>query len=548
MKYVFLNKDDTGWQSIQNKPCGISDEPYTVRLATVESQLKLLKRCERAGLVRMTGDDTMEIIERNLLHILLSGFLVSKLSQSKGNLSVDGILEFGKKNSQKIIPILKRKEDIFLCIFFFGYKHSLSYCSSVCIVAACAVSGDPELEAFFSELMDAAYQHEHNQLTDIAYTCFTDDDILQKITDLYGETDTYDLNFEIAAVFDYFLSGTKVEKADMIIGTVLVQNLFAKKEHLELLKGKMADSIRGSRRSKLITTLDLAKKYRKQRTDFADRLEHLYTVKSDRSDRAWLGFSYLLSNIDCKNFTDGHLCDIFSLASVTAGVIQEYFSFFKETILFDLAYSAPEVHTDGHENSTGKEGLCPVGMDMSTNRLKELEDKLCRLEKQNQQLCTELSKAEKKAAHYEAETMRLRDIPVGSRKEKNRKKDPSENCLDTKNITANENGPGSSAGRTTVPLKEAAAFLSSLRIVVVGGHPRWVQQMQQRFPGWIYVDNPNLPLPKAQYIDAIICNTDMQHSLYDKFMSFSQKANIPKYMLVGCNIEKVIMQLYDNFA
>lgn len=76
------------------------------------------------------------------------------------------------------------------------------------------MSGDPGLEAFFSKLMDAAYQHEHDQLTDIAYTCFTDDDILQTITVLYGEKDTYDLNFEIAATFNHFLSRTnKVENS-----------------------------------------------------------------------------------------------------------------------------------------------------------------------------------------------------------------------------------------------------------------------------------------------------------------------------------------------
>lgn len=51
-------------------------------------------------------------------------------------------------------------------------------------------------------------------MTDIAYTCFTDDDILQTITVLYGEKDTYDLNFEIAATFNHFLSRTnKVENS-----------------------------------------------------------------------------------------------------------------------------------------------------------------------------------------------------------------------------------------------------------------------------------------------------------------------------------------------
>lgn len=76
----FFTDDDTVWQSIQDNSGGISNEPNTVRLATVESQLKLLKRCERAGLVRMADDDTMEITERNLLQILLSAFLVVKLS------------------------------------------------------------------------------------------------------------------------------------------------------------------------------------------------------------------------------------------------------------------------------------------------------------------------------------------------------------------------------------------------------------------------------------------------------------------------------------
>ena len=101
---------------------------------------------------------------------------------------------------------------------------------------------------------------------------------------------------------------------------------------------------------------------------------------------------------------------------------------------------------------------------------------------------------------------------------------------------------------TPVSLDEMSEFLSKKRIIIIGGHDNWTNQLKERFPGWTFIKpsaSGTIPERAAIYADYLFFFTDtVSHSAYNKYMNVVIRHNLPFSYLHGTNIEKTIRSVY----
>ena len=101
-----------------------------------------------------------------------------------------------------------------------------------------------------------------------------------------------------------------------------------------------------------------------------------------------------------------------------------------------------------------------------------------------------------------------------------------------------------------IPISEMKKAIATKRITIVGGNENWVKKIRQEFPNWKFVSASvsstmdNMSILKAERV--ILFTDTLGHSNYYKFMQTIQSHHIPFSFLHGVNIERNIVQIYDD--
>ena len=101
-----------------------------------------------------------------------------------------------------------------------------------------------------------------------------------------------------------------------------------------------------------------------------------------------------------------------------------------------------------------------------------------------------------------------------------------------------------------IPISEMKKAIAAKRITIVGGNENWVKKLRQEFPNWKFVSASvsstvdNMSILKAERV--ILFTDTLGHSNYYKFMQTIQSHHIPFSFLHGVNIERNIIQIYDD--
>ena len=101
-----------------------------------------------------------------------------------------------------------------------------------------------------------------------------------------------------------------------------------------------------------------------------------------------------------------------------------------------------------------------------------------------------------------------------------------------------------------IPIAEMKKASASKRITIVGGNKNWVKKIRQEFPDWKFVSASvsntvdNMSILKAERV--ILFTDTLGHSNYYKFMQTIQTHHIPFSFLHGVNIERNIIQIYEE--
>lgn len=101
-----------------------------------------------------------------------------------------------------------------------------------------------------------------------------------------------------------------------------------------------------------------------------------------------------------------------------------------------------------------------------------------------------------------------------------------------------------------IPISEMKKAIAMKRITIVGGNENWVKKLRQEFPNWKFVSASvsstvdNMSILKAERV--ILFTDTLGHSNYYKFMQTIQSHHIPFSFLHGVNIERNIIQIYDD--
>jgi len=101
-----------------------------------------------------------------------------------------------------------------------------------------------------------------------------------------------------------------------------------------------------------------------------------------------------------------------------------------------------------------------------------------------------------------------------------------------------------------IPIAEMKKAIANKRITIVGGNENWVKKIRQEFPNWKFVSAnvsntvDNTSILKAERV--ILFTDTLGHSNYYKFMQTIQAHNIPFSFLHGVNIDRNIIQIYED--
>ena len=101
-----------------------------------------------------------------------------------------------------------------------------------------------------------------------------------------------------------------------------------------------------------------------------------------------------------------------------------------------------------------------------------------------------------------------------------------------------------------IPISEMKKAIVAKRITIVGGNENWVKKLRQEFLNWKFVSASvssavdNMSILKAERV--ILFTDTLGHSNYYKFMQTIQSHHIPFSFLHGVNIERNIIQIYDD--
>lgn len=486
-----------------------------------ESHAKyILKKGVHAGIVKECGEH-FQFLWTDMKKISLAAILTAQLMSEKGDW-IRPVLDYGNKNRPKIHSFLKKNEWVSFSLFFLIKRtFSSNYCAS--ILAFCILSEESNAQEFFFNTLQRVRIKEWKAVQEIQEDYFMDTNLL----DIYGLSKSIEMDFERALILDYFLERHGIKTVYGSIGLVIIQNLYQIYVYLSFLKGEFP-YLRGNQKSKIKEATVIIKKFLKgsiNEDSVTANIASLYQTGYDRSDKFRLGIAFAASNwiAEKKEIESDAIWEICNLSALIASLTQNYYKYSRESLLYFLSYEKDEEPISTQEDSC---------ITTQEKELTELKNKIVALEKQNCTLRAELQKEGKKTSHYAAENERLR-LQITSN---NNQKTTEITLLQTKEE------------ESEISYEEAIEFLSQMRIIVIGGHSNWIQQMQRHFPNWTYITDNGRQLPKYQYVDAVVFNTNyMHHCLFNKYMSFCRTGNVPTYLLNTNNVEQVIMQIYHQF-
>lgn len=101
-----------------------------------------------------------------------------------------------------------------------------------------------------------------------------------------------------------------------------------------------------------------------------------------------------------------------------------------------------------------------------------------------------------------------------------------------------------------IAISEMKKAIAAKRITIVGGNENWVKKLRQEFPNWKFVSASvsstvdNISVLTAERV--ILFTDTLGHSNYYKFMQTIQSHHIPFSFLHGVNLERNIVQIYDD--
>lgn len=103
-----------------------------------------------------------------------------------------------------------------------------------------------------------------------------------------------------------------------------------------------------------------------------------------------------------------------------------------------------------------------------------------------------------------------------------------------------------------ISLDEMRTKLSTLRIVIVGGHANWVNKLKKDFPDWVYISPKASGTSNVDVVDKadhvyFFTNT-IGHPVYFQFMNVVRERKIPVGFIKGVNIENNIRQLFRELV
>ena len=93
-------------------------------------------------------------------------------------------------------------------------------------------------------------------------------------------------------------------------------------------------------------------------------------------------------------------------------------------------------------------------------------------------------------------------------------------------------------------------FIQEKKIVIIGGHPNWVNKLRQKFPGWTFLSpktSGSVDAKLVQNADMVYFFTDtISHSTYGRFIRIVREQQVPFGYIHGINLEANIAQIYED--
>lgn len=505
----YLMYDSTVEFMVKRKKWGYDEEELEKVQKDYEQIKSIVDRYIKLGMLSQDGDYLL-LRDKSLCNTVLACHLGTKVS-SKRKL-MDEVLRFGREHNT-LVSGKKYDSESLWATFCLSEKNFSAFACSY-ILVSCSLSDDPEQKDFFRSQMLAVYRKERKLFAGLEKITFD----MQTLVSW-----TSNLDLESALVYDYYLDLYKCTEAPLPIILTICAGLLKVKEHMCITGGTIPQSIRGSMKTVLMEAAQDMLEINLYRNSLTDTLRGHYGMDVTRlKEKDVLPGAYLAIRANEENFDIAPM-----LVLYTKGMEQ-----FKQ-----FCVSAVQEYL-----SIGIESRKTLTKE--TSKLKEQEEKILALTEKNQVLSKNLDTAEKNISHLEAEIGRLKkqlnQIGIQSQ--------PAEVPTETFPGPDDINDSDEVLKEEKIDMDGVIHYLSSKRVLVIGGHERWVRNMQEYCPKWIYIIDSTRVFPRTQDIDFIVINTrSLSHGLFEKAMAFVKAGDLPKYLISYNNKDQLFFNIY-HFA
>ena len=168
----------------------------------------------------------------------------------------------------------------------------------------------------------------------------------------------------------------------------------------------------------------------------------------------------------------------------------------------------------------------------------------------------ELDILRRKLHKYENDNNSLRKELAESKKQAEEKKAIVER-LDTANrelaaLRSHVYNLTEEESESKISLDEMRNKLSEFRIVIIGGHPNWVNKLKKEFPDWVFISPKASGTSNVDIVDRadyVYFFTEMMgHPVYFQFMNVVRERKVAFGYIHDVNIEKNVKQIYRELV